>query len=123
MWSDRYNYYNIQFDTHFSQKLDKSVVVNCLLETKLFKQTSHQAFTNVDDFPWVTILLVETYDGNFSSSDKENQFVTLISIVCSKGQNIDSQIYIDIFKQIANELNWKLYLEEDDAGNENIEIK
>jgi hypothetical protein len=123
MWSDRYNYYNIQFDEHFSQKLDKSVVVECLLETNLFRRTNHQTFTNKDKFPWVDIVLVETYDGNFASSDKENQFVTLVAIVCSKGQNIDQQIYIDTFKQIANKLNWKLYLEEDDDGNENIEVK
>ena len=123
MWSDRYNYYNIQFDEHFSQKLDKSVVVNCLLGTKLFKQTNHQAFANTDKFPWVEMVLVETNDGNFASSETENQFVTLVAIVCSKGQNINQQIYIGTFKQIANKLNWKLYLEEDDDGNENIEIK
>lgn len=122
MWSDRYNYYNIQCDEHFSQKLDKSVVVKHLLETKLFKQTNHQSFTNTDKFPWVDITLVETYDGNFISSNEENQFVTLVVIVCSKGQNIDQQIYIDAFKQIANKLNWNLYLEEDDDGNENIEL-
>ena len=122
MWSDRYNYYNIQFDENFGQKLDKLVVVKCLLETKLFKQTNHQSFTNTDNFPWVDIVLVETYDGNYASSDTENQFGTLVAIVCSKGQNVDQQIYIDAFKKIANQLNWKLYLEEDDDGNENIEL-
>ncbi len=122
MWSDKYNYYNIQCDGQFSQKLDKSIVVNCLLETNFFQQTNHQSFTNADKFPWVEIVLVETYDGNFASSEKENQFVTLLTIVCSKGQNIDQQKYIDAFKQIANKLNWKLYLEEDDDGNENIEL-
>ena len=122
MWSDRYNYYNIQFDKQFRQKLDKSYVVNCLLETKLFKQTNHQTFTNSGNFPWVDIIIVETYDGNFAASDKENQFVTLVAIVCSKKQEIDQQIYINTFKQIANRLNWKLYLEEDDDGNENIEL-
>lgn len=122
MWSDRFNYYNIQCDENFSQKLDKSIVIKCLLETKFFKQTNHQSFTNTDIFPWVDILLVETYDGNYSSSDKENEFVTLVAIVCSKGKNIDQQIYIDAFKEIANKLNWKLYLEEDDDRNENVKL-
>ncbi|QSB29249.1 hypothetical protein [Flavobacterium sp. CLA17] len=122
MWSDRYNYLNIQCDENFCQKLDKSVVAQCLLETEFFKQTNHQSFTNTDKFPWVDIVLVETYNGNYSSSANVNQFVTLVAIVCSKGQNIDQQIYIDTFKQIANKLNWKLYLEEDDYGNENIEL-
>jgi hypothetical protein len=122
MWSDRYNYYNIQYDEKFSQRLGKSTVVDSLLKTNLFRQTNHQSFTNSDKFPWVEIILVETYDGNFAASEKENQFVTLVAILCSKGQGIDQQIYIDTFKQIAKRLNWKLYLEEDDDGNENIEL-
>jgi hypothetical protein len=122
MWSDKYNYYSIQHDEQFSEKHEKSIVVNCILETKKFQQINHQSFTNTDIFPWVEIVLAETYDGNFASSDKENQFVTLVTIVCSKGQNINQQIYVGAFKQIANKLNWKLYLEEDDDGNENIEL-
>ncbi|MGV3632219.1 MAG: hypothetical protein ACO1O6_13505 [Bacteroidota bacterium] len=122
MLSDRYNYYHIQFDEKFGQKLNKTTVVDYLLETGMFRQKNHQTFTNSDSFPWVEIILVETYDGSFSSSEKENQYVTLVAIVCSKGQNIDQQKYIDSFKQIAMKLNWKLYLEEDDDGNENIEL-
>lgn len=122
MWSDRYNYYNIQFDEKFGQKLRKSTVVSCLLETNLFKQTNHQCFTNTDLFPWVDIILVETYNGNFSASKRENKFVTLIAIVCLKGLDINQQIYIDGFKQIADSLKWKLYLEEDEDGNENVEL-
>jgi hypothetical protein len=122
MWSEIFNYYNIQYDEKFSQKLDKSIVVKCILETELFKQINHQSFTNSDKFPWVDILLVETYNGNFTSSEKENQFVTLIAIVCSKGENINQYTYIEVFNKIANQLNWKLYLEEDDEGNENIEL-
>jgi len=97
MWSEIFNYYNIQYDEKFSQKLDKSVVVKCILETELFKQINHQSFTNSDKFPWVDILLVETYNGNFTSSEKENQFVTLIAIVCSKGENINQYTYIEVF--------------------------
>ncbi len=120
MWSDRYNYYNIQFDEKFSQKLDKAIVVECLLQTKLFQQTNQQTFTNTDDFPWTNIILADTVNGNYASSNKNLQFVTLIAIVCSKEE--DQQIYIDTFKKIASQLSWKLYLEEDDDGNENIEL-
>lgn len=122
MWSDKYYYYNVQYDKHFNQKLDKAFVVNCLLETKFFKQISHQTFTNSDKFPWVNIALIETDNGSFVLSEKENQFVSLIAIVCSKGENINQQLYIDTFREIANKLNWKLYLEEDDDGNENVEL-
>ncbi len=122
MWSNIYNYYNIQFDEKFSQKLSKVIVVKCLLETGLFNQINHQSFTNSNNFPWVDIIPVETYDDNFAASDLENQFVTLVAIVCSKKQDLDQQIYIDTFQQIANKLNWKLYLETDDEGNENIVV-
>ena len=122
MWSNIYNYYNIQFDEKFSQKLSKAIVINCLLETGLFNQINHQSFRNSNNFPWVDIILVETYDGNYAASDLENQFVNLVAIVCSKNPDLDQQIYIDTFKQIANKLNWKLYLETDDEGNENIEV-
>ena len=122
MWSDKYYYYNIQFDEKFGQKLANSTIVSVLLETKLFKQTNPQSFTNTDKFPWVDIFLTETYDNNFSAHDNENQFVTLIAIVCPKGQDVNRQVYIDAFKKVADKLNWKLYLEEDDEGKENIEM-
>ena len=123
MWSDRYNYYNIQFDEKYSQSIKKEIAVKALLETKLFIQKNHQSFRNSEAFPWVEIILTDTRNGNFSASDNEILFVTLISIVCSKGLDIDQQIYIDTFIHIAVTLNWKLYLDADDDGNENIEIK
>jgi hypothetical protein len=53
MWSDRYNYYNIQSDAQFSQKLDAAKVTDILLKTQYLKQKDHQTFTNMDDFPWL----------------------------------------------------------------------
>ena len=122
MWSDRYTYYNIQNDEHFSQKLAKETVIKVFQETNCFKQKDHLCFTNVEGFPCVDIILVETKEGNFASSDKEDPFINLIAIVCSKEQHIDQQIYINTFLQIAEKLKWKLYLEDDNNGNENIEI-
>lgn len=122
MWSDRYNYYDIQFDEQYSEKLEKSFIVEVLLKAGFFKQETHQTFRNTDKFPWVDIALVETNNGSFSLSDKENQFVNLIAIVCSKGEHVDQQIYITAFKNIADKLNWKLYLEEDDDENQNIQL-
>ena len=122
MWSDRYNYYNIQFDLRFSQKLKKEIVVKSLLETNMFTQTNHQTFTNSSEFPWVDIVVIETYDGNFMASEKINEYATLIAIVCSKGEELDQSVYINTFKSIAEKIKWKLYLEEDDEGNENIEL-
>lgn len=122
MWSDRYNYYNIKFDEKFSQKLSKQTIIKTLLETNNYIQKNHQEFTNSEIFPWVYIVLVETEDGNFNSSQVENQFVSLIAIISSKGKDIDQTKYIESFKNVANKLNWKLFLEEDDEGNQNIAL-
>ncbi|MFB9075941.1 hypothetical protein ACFFLS_13490 [Flavobacterium procerum] len=122
MWSDRYNYYNIQSDLSFSKRIDTKEVVNILLESRCFRQKGNQIFSNVEDFPWLDLVLVETRNGNFSSTDKEIPFVNLIAIVCSKGKNIDQSVYIKTFLKIAKALEWKLYLEEDDDDNENVEI-
>lgn len=123
MWSDRYNYYNIRSDKNLSSKLNIETVIRSLLESNCFNQKDHQSFENSENFPWSEIILVESKDGNFNSSDKKIDFVNSIAIVCSKGQNIDQQIYLDAFLEIANNLNWKLFLEEDDEGNENLEIR
>jgi hypothetical protein len=122
MWSEKYNYFNVQFDLNFSQKIEKSIVVKYLTDINLFQQINHQTFRNSEDFPWVEILLIETYDGNYSTSEKENEFVTLIAIVTSKEQVNNQEKYIETFKQIALSLNWRLFLEEDDEGNLNIEL-
>lgn len=114
MWSDKYNYYNIQSDLLFTQKVDAKTVCDILLKTNCFRQENHQSFSNADNFPWVDIVLAETKDGNFATSDKEIEFVTLVAIVCSKEQHINQSIYVNVFSKIAETLNWKLYLEADD---------
>ncbi len=123
MWSDIYNYYNIQSDLSFSQKKSTKTVVDIILQTKYFKQNGNQNFSNADGFPWVDLVLVETKDGNFAVKEKEIPFINLIAIVCSKREGVDQTLYIKTFLEIAIALNWKLYLEEDDEGNENVEIR
>lgn len=122
MWSDRYNYYNIKSDREHAKKTKADSVMNMLLQTGNFVQKNHQTLSNADHFPWVDIILVEAKDGNFASSTKKTDFINLIAIVCAKGKNIDQQPYIKTFLKVAEKLNWRLYLEADDEGNENIEI-
>lgn len=123
MWSDRYNYYNIQSDENYSQNLARDIVIESLLATRSFTQNNHQNFVNTDSFPWTRIEIYETKNGNFSASKNEDLFINLISIVCSKGEGVNQDIYIETFKAIAIQLGWTLYLEEDDDGNENIPIR
>ncbi len=122
MYSHLYGYYKIKYDEHFGQKLERSFVVECLLETKLFKQKTPQSFENAEGFPWVSIAIVETYNGNYAVHDLEIPFVTLVIIVCSKGDEDDQARYVSAFKDVANKLGWRLYLEEDEDGNKNVEI-
>jgi hypothetical protein len=122
MLSDKYNYYNIQSDKYFAEKADIEKVVSILLKTDCFIQKTHQSFTNADTFPWADIIIVETSDGSFTATDKPFPQANLIAIVCSNAEEIDQSVYKSVFLSIAEKLNWKLYLEADDNGNENIEI-
>lgn len=122
MWSDRYNYYNIKSDREHTIKIETETVMNVLLQTGNFVQKNHQTLINAKHFPWVDITLVQARDGNFASSTKKTDFINLIAIVCAKGKNIDQQLYIKTFLKVAEKLNWKLYMEADDEGNENIVI-
>lgn len=123
MWSDRYNYYNIQSDANYSQQVETNKIVKILMSTNCFIQTTHQTFTNNKTFPWVDIIISGTTDGDFASTDVRLPFVNLISIVCSKGNPDNDSIYKKTFLEIAGKLGWKLFLEMDDDGKENIEIK
>lgn len=123
MWSDQYNYYNIQSDEAHSEEIESKKVIEILTKTTYFKQINHQSFSNYDHFPWLEINIVKAKNENFSTSEKELEFVNLIAIVCSKNIEINQSVYIETFLNVAKELNWKLYLEQDDYGNENIEIK
>ncbi|WP_156131451.1 hypothetical protein [Pedobacter kyungheensis] len=92
------------------------------LQTGYFVKTKNNELKNASHFPWINVALVNSKNGNFN--DKETDFLTinLIAIVCAKGQEIDQGIYLSPLMQIARALNWKLYLEEDDEGNTEIEF-
>ncbi|TCD25521.1 hypothetical protein EZ456_15955 [Pedobacter psychrodurus] len=122
MWSDRYNYYNIKSDQEHTQKVATKSVMDTLFQTGNFVQKNHQTLSNANHFPWVEITLVEAKEGSYVSSVKKIEFINLIAIVCAKGKNIDQQLYIKTFLKVSEKLNWKLYLEADDEGNENIII-
>ncbi|GGG97945.1 hypothetical protein GCM10007422_09980 [Pedobacter zeae] len=123
MWSDRYIYYNIKSDLQHRQKAETGSVMKILLQSGNFVQKDHQSLSNADHFPWVSITLVEAKRGGFSSSKRQTDFINLIDIVCSSGKNTDQQLYLKTFLAIAEKLQWNLYLEADDEGNENVIIE
>ena len=122
MWSDRYNYYQIKSDIAYSKNMHPVAAINLFLQTGHFVKTKNNELKNASHFPWINVALVNSKNGNFN--DKETDFLTinLIAIVCAKGQEIDQGIYLSPLMQIARALNWKLYLEEDDEGNTEIEF-
>ncbi|WP_230657130.1 hypothetical protein [Psychrobacter sp. I-STPA10] len=118
MYSEQYYYYFIQSDDNHSQTLDILTITDCLLATGLFKQIDHQSFSNSENFAWVNITLVKAINHNFGlSAENELNYINLISIIGSK--IAPESIYIQTFKNIAKQLNWRLYYEYDDDGNEN----
>jgi hypothetical protein len=68
------------------------------------------------------LVLAETKSGEYTTSKQRLHYVNLIAIVCSKGAAIDQAVYVDCFLNLAKSLQWKLYLEDDDEGNEDILI-
>lgn len=113
-----YSYYYIQSDENFSKKIERTQLVDFLQSVKELKQKDHQTFQNSADFKWFDMILAETDDDNFASSDTPNQWVTLIAIVCDENANQDA--YIQLFRKIADHLGWQLYKENDDQENELI---
>lgn len=114
-----YCYYNIQSDENFSKKIKRESLITFLQEINELQQQDHQTFKNKYGFPWLKMILIETNNGNYAPSVIPNEWVTLVAIVCSEDN--DQNVYIKLFKKIADFLDWKIYLEDDDKGNELVE--
>ena len=71
MWSNLYNYYNIQSDDLFSEKIEKAKVVDVLLRTSCFQKIDNQLFTNSNNFHWIRLSIHLTEDGNYASNNED----------------------------------------------------
>jgi hypothetical protein len=123
MWSDIYWYFNIQKDKWIYQPLPIETVTEVLLKTNCLEQTSQQIFKSKSPFPCMQLILANSNNGNFATSSESISYINLIAIVCSKQNSIDEKKYKDLLLKIAYQLHWKLFLEEDDHGNEDLEVK
>ena len=119
MFSNQYGYYLIH-GSDFSQGIDYEKIVEIILKQNCFLQIDNQIFKNNDNFPWINIGIVYTMDGNYSTNNKKLDKINLITITTSK--KYDQTIYITELIKVAEKIGWKLYSEEDEFGNENIEI-
>jgi len=119
MWSNLYCYYNL-YDYNFSTEYNYKIIVKTILENECFEQKSQNSFGNKNGYQWIDISIGYTKDGNYHIDNKKINKINILPITTLKKD--DQSIHIKHLLRIANKLNWKLFLEQDDLGNENIEI-
>ncbi|WP_338812506.1 hypothetical protein V9L05_13965 [Bernardetia sp. Wsw4-3y2] len=122
MYSDRYNYYTIQSDLRFTQNIDTKKFIDIILETGFLKEKDHQTFINNEKIPFMSLFICKVEGGGFAPSRELPKNINLISIVCTKSKEINQKIYTDILLSISTKIGWKVFLEEDENGNEFVEI-
>ena len=121
MWSNIYVYYNIQSDETCSKDIKTENIVNIFSEYNFLKKyIGNRCFENKEEFSWIKIYLTFTKDGkNFMSDTIYNDRINIIPIITTREAQSN---YFEFMLEIANKINWKLFLEEDDDHTENIEI-
>jgi hypothetical protein len=122
MWSNQYWYFTIQKDRFIYEDLEIDFVQDILLKTAYFSQVSAQNYENAAGFPWLVATILHSEQGNFSLTSLVPPKVNLVSITGSKGNAENLEKYIEMLLPIANKLNWRFFIEEDDEGNEYVEI-
>lgn len=124
MWSHLYWYYEIRGDETYSQKLLTSDVVTALENTGKLRRTGHQRFSNLENFPWINLVAVNSKGGNYGrDEDFNSERVNLIAVVGSKSNPENERMYVALLTKIAENINWELILEEDDDHNENVVLR
>jgi hypothetical protein len=105
----------------------------------LFYANGRPDISKQKNFPWINIGIVYTKDGNYAINNRsrtrteglpgiklsprmKNEIKKINLITVTTSRKIEQNIYIEKLLNIANKINWKLYLEEDEDGNENIVI-
>ncbi len=119
MWSNKYFYFNIQKNSSEWEYLDTKKVQEIFLKINHLEQINECEFRNNAEFPFIDITLANAINGDFSTTLELPKEINLISVVCSKNDLYENQ-YRNLLLKIASELNWKLFLEEDEEGNEQI---
>lgn len=120
-----YAYYYIQSEKKNSCFLKLKEIISVLEKCSELKQLSQDTYCNTDTFPWCTISVVHQVGGCYSTIDKilpEDSPMNHIAIVCSKIDPSKLERCESLFCHIARRLDWLLYLEEDDDGNQDVKI-
>lgn len=124
MWSPFYWYYEIRGNETYSQRLPTNDVLNVLDNTGKLQRTGNQQFSNTENFPWISVIAVNSDNGNYGRKEHFNsEWINLIAIVGSKSNPGNEGLYVSMLTEIAEKINWELILEEDDDDNENVVLR
>lgn len=124
MWSPFYWYYEIRGNETYSQRLPTNDVLNILDNTGKLQRIGNQQFRNTADFPWISVIAVNSDNGNYGRKEHFNsEWINLIAIVGSKSNPENEGLYVSMLTEIAEKINWELILEEDDDDNENVVLR
>jgi hypothetical protein len=124
MSSNLYLYYEIRGNETYSQRLLTNDVLNVLDNTEKLQRTGNQLFCNIQGFPWISIIAVNSSNGNYGrDADFKSEWVNLIAVVGSKSDPENEILYVNMLTEIAEKINWELILKEDDNDNENVVLR
>lgn len=124
MWSPLYWYYEIRGNENYSQRLPTHDVLNVLDNTGKLQPTGHQQFRNIENFPWIDVIAVNSDNGSYGSKEHLNsEWINLIAIVGSKSNPENEALYVSLLTEIAEKINWELILETDDDDHENVVLR
>ncbi|NML42011.1 hypothetical protein HHL17_32800 [Chitinophaga sp. G-6-1-13] len=124
MWSPLYWYYEIRSDRSYSQRILTGDVLNVLNNTGELQRIDKQEFGNIERFPWISVVAVNSNNGNYATyAGYKSRWINLIAVVGSKSDPRNETLYVSLLARIAEKLNWELILEEDEDGNEDVVLR
>lgn len=124
MWSPYYKYYQIRKDKLYSELVDTEIVTSMILKNENILSNGKLSFKSKKDCPGISITIIKTNDGNYGIKESTHfSEINLIEVITSGSNESDEEWFLGFLRGISNKLNWKIILEEDDDGNEEVLIK
>ena len=68
MWSNLYWYYEIRDNETYSQRLLTNDVLNVLENSGKLLYKGNQQFCNIENFPWISVIAVNSQNGNYGNT-------------------------------------------------------
>lgn len=122
MYSPLYQYFEIRRDEKYSEAKPIKEIIEILQSTGVLTKFDDSSFRNQDNFPWIEISSVNASIGGYNSNIKSSNEKNLLTVVTSKKEANNKEMYINLLKIISKKLKWELVLEEDEVGNEQVII-